>query len=86
MSKTQIFLSHNALKSLKKIPLSVKHAVLKKLDQLSSGFFVSDIKKLVGTENGYRIRAGEYRMLYTKTGTHTITILRIAHRKEVYKP
>ena len=85
LSKTQVFLSHNALKSLKKIPLPVKHAVLKKIDQLSEGFFVSDVKKLVGTENCYRIRVGEYRILYTKTGAKAITVLRIAHRKEVYK-
>lgn len=86
MSKTQVFLSHNALKSLKKIPLPVKQVVLKKLDQLSSGLFVSDVKKLAGTEHGYRIRVGEYRVLYAKTGVHTVTVLRIAHRKEVYKP
>jgi mRNA interferase RelE/StbE len=43
-------------------------------------------KKLSGSDDGYRIRVGDYRALYTiDDKTKIITIYRIRHRKEVYR-
>jgi mRNA interferase RelE/StbE len=42
-------------------------------------------KKLTGSTNEYRIRVGDYRILYTINDTIiTICIFKIAHRKEAY--
>jgi mRNA interferase RelE/StbE len=42
-------------------------------------------KKLVG-KDGYRIRTGDYRILYTvNDDSHTVRIYRIGHRREVYR-
>jgi mRNA interferase RelE/StbE len=42
-------------------------------------------KKLIGSTNEYRIRVGDYRILYTINDTIiTIYIFKIAHRKEAY--
>lgn len=42
-------------------------------------------KKLSGSLNEYRLRVGDYRILYTINDTIiTIYIFKIAHRKEVY--
>ena len=41
--------------------------------------------KLTG-EEGYRIRIGDYRVLYrVEDSTHTVYLYRIRHRKEVYR-
>ncbi|MBS1775417.1 MAG: type II toxin-antitoxin system RelE/ParE family toxin [Bacteroidetes bacterium] len=43
-------------------------------------------KKLKATENKYRIRIGNYRVIYNiQSNILTILILKIAHRKEAYK-
>lgn len=42
--------------------------------------------KMADTRNGYRIRFGNYRIVYTVDDENRIvTITRVAHRKEVYR-
>lgn len=43
-------------------------------------------KKLVGFENEWRLRVGDYRVLYVVDDSlKHITVARIAHRREVYR-
>jgi mRNA interferase RelE/StbE len=43
-------------------------------------------KKLVGFENEWRIRVGDYRVLYViDERLKTVTIARVAHRREAYR-
>ncbi len=73
------------LKELKRIVPSDQRLILSKIDALGRGEFQGD-KKLKGRHKGkYRKRAGNYRIVYLKEGEILlITIVRIAHRKEVY--
>lgn len=42
--------------------------------------------KLTGGNDRWRIRIGDYRVIYTiEDHAHLITVLRIAHRREVYR-
>jgi mRNA interferase RelE/StbE len=44
------------------------------------------VKKLKGEENAYRIRVGDYRIVYTINDViKIIEIQRIRHRKDAYK-
>lgn len=44
------------------------------------------VKKLAGTKNGYRVRVGDYRVLYTIDDRKKVaTVYRIRHRREVYR-
>ena len=43
-------------------------------------------EKLTGSERTYRIRVGDYRVVYTvRDDELTVLVVRIAHRKDVYK-
>lgn len=43
-------------------------------------------EKLTGSQNAYRLRKGDYRVLYTvDDSAKTIIIYKIAHRREVYR-
>lgn len=43
-------------------------------------------KKMKGTENAYRLRFGNYRIVYTiSDAILTITVIKVAHRKHVYR-
>ncbi|HXW01074.1 MAG TPA: type II toxin-antitoxin system RelE/ParE family toxin [Anaerolineae bacterium] len=45
----------------------------------------SGVTKLRGTENEWRIRVGDYRVIYEiDDDKHVVTILRIRHRREAY--
>ena len=74
-------------KDFKKIS-SDKHSVL--FDALESlalnPFPVSKYKKLKGTSNSYRLRVGDYRILYeVHNRLKTIIVYRVRHRKDVYR-
>jgi mRNA interferase RelE/StbE len=44
------------------------------------------VKKLSGTKDGYRVRVGDYRILYTiDERKKVVTVYRIRHRREVYR-
>lgn len=70
-------------------------AVLKQLRQLPRRFFgavlVDDprpvgVRKLAGPQQDWRIRVGEYRVIYSvDDGASSVRILRVAHRRESYR-
>ncbi|MBT4963585.1 MAG: type II toxin-antitoxin system RelE/ParE family toxin [Francisellaceae bacterium] len=76
-----------ALKGFKRLPAEVRVNVSKKLTELSASPFDSRaVKKLKGLDDSYRLRCGDYRLVYTVDGrVLIITVIKIAHRKEVYK-
>jgi mRNA interferase RelE/StbE len=80
-----VVFNKDAEKEFLRLEVKVKEIVAKKLLDLESGIFTSD-KPLKGNHKGkFRKRAGDYRIVYLKENTILlITLIRIAHRKEVY--
>lgn len=74
-----------AEKEFLKLDKSAQELVSQKILDLKNGYF-SDDKSLQGKHKGkFRKRAGDYRIIYLKEGEILlITVVRIAHRKEVY--
>ena len=81
----KIIIPKEALKELEKIDPINQKRIYSKIEALKEGQFSSD-KPLKGKHKGkYRKRAGNYRIIYLKEGDIlVITLIRIAHRKEVY--
>ena len=74
-------------KDLRKIPVNMHETIFKAIENLViTPFPESKYKKLKGTNNFYRLRVGNYRILY-EVDTHImlLTIYRIRHRKDSYK-
>jgi len=73
------------LKELSKIDKTNQQLVFNKIKELEKGDFSND-RELKGKHKGkFRKRAGNYRIIYLKEGdVLLITVVRIAHRKEVY--
>jgi len=72
-------------KELEKIDTQNQKLIFEKIKDLEVGNFSND-KALKGKHNGkFRKRAGNYRIVYLKENDIlVITLIRIAHRKEVY--
>ena len=76
----------SAKKELRKIDKSQIVKILDEVEKLSSNPYPQNHKKLLGTENIYRIRIGDYRVVYSiDNGELIIQIIRVRHRKDVYK-
>jgi mRNA interferase RelE/StbE len=78
----RIVLTRNADKSLGRIDKPAQGRLRQAIDDLMEG----DVKKLRGRENEYRLRVGNYRVVFTPTyENRTLTILEIFHRGRDYR-
>ena len=83
MYKVEIVKS--ALKELSKIPIKEAIWVTEKIYELKDNPRPNGCVKLSGSKDEYRIRVGNYRVLYTIEGNILlVTIFKIGHRKDVY--
>jgi mRNA interferase RelE/StbE len=74
------------LKELQRLPRPVFGAALQAIIGLAREPRPTGIKKLVGSQNDWRVRIGEYRIIYEiSEADDRITILRVAHRREAYR-
>ena len=71
-----------ALNDLESLEQRVRKQALRKIERLKSGLY-GDIKRLRRADVAYRLRTGDYRILFDVEGD-TIVIRRIGHRKNVY--
>ncbi len=81
----KIAFEKNAEKEFLKLDSQAQKIVSAKILDLRDGNFSND-KALKGKHKGkFRKRAGNYRIIYLKEDDYlVISIIRIAHRKEVY--
>ena len=81
----QIFLETRARRDLLDLPKEMQIRITEVIDDLSLNPRPIGAKKLSGVE-GYRVRKGDYRILYTiDDKAKKITIYRIGHRREIYR-
>jgi mRNA interferase RelE/StbE len=60
--------------------------IIAAIENLAKNPRPSGVKKLAGLEELYRIRCGDYRIVYTvQDGKLLVLVVRIAHRKDVYR-
>ena len=84
----KILFQKSAYKEYRLLPKSVKLRVDQALEMLSIDPLseVLRFKKIRGKENHYRIRVGDYRIIYSpQTATLIVRVIRIGHRKDVYR-
>lgn len=81
----KIAFEKDAKKEFLKLDKNSQNLISTKILELKDGNFLND-KSLKGKHKGkYRKRAGNYRIVYLKENDILlITLIRIAHRKEVY--
>ena len=73
-----------AIKDLSKVHKVEVSKIFLKIEELEKFPHVPNIKKLTNFEPPYRLRVGNYRVLFD-IEDNTITVYRVRHRKECYK-
>jgi len=81
----KIAFDKDAEKEFLKLDVKAQKLIAVKILDLQNGNFSND-KQLKGKHKGkFRKRAGNYRIIYLKENDYlVISVIRIAHRKEVY--
>lgn len=78
-------IKRSAAKELQKINKTDRDKIIAKIQSLSRDPRPPRSKKLCGEEK-YRIRQGDYRILYqVHDEVITVVVVRVGHRREVYK-
>ena len=76
----------SAARDLKKLEKATQRRIFAALSQLENNPFPPGEKKLINEDNVYRIRVGDFRILYqVESGRLLILVLRVGHRREVYR-
>jgi len=76
----------SALRELKRLGRPIVPRVVTAVETLSSDPFPQGCKKLHGSERTYRIRVGDYRVIYEVFSDRLVVeIARVRHRKDVYR-
>jgi mRNA interferase RelE/StbE len=76
----------SAVKDLRGLPRDVVARIIAAVEGLVQNPFPSSSKKLVGSKHTYRIRIGDYRVVYNVlTAEVVVEVLRVAHRRDVYR-
>ena len=76
---------HGCSTQIKKLPRPARARVLDAIEDLGKDPRPHGVKKLSGEKTAWRIRIGEYRVIYDVFDTElVVTVVRAAHRREVY--
>jgi len=86
MKSYNLILKQSVEKDFRGLSKNVLVKIFSVIDNLQAEPFPSKTTKLEGTDKTYRIRVGEYRIIYEVNKTEKIvTILYVRHRREVYR-
>lgn len=82
----EVVLSPKAEKQLDELPTPLRRRIAEAVEGLESNPQPHGVKKLTGAENLWRIRVGDYRIVYTIENDRLIVlVVKIGHRREIYR-
>ena len=86
MAKYSVELKPSARKELEKLPAKLIERIFPKLEALEDEPRPAGCKKLKGGQQEWRIRVGDWRVVYTVDDVKLrVSVTRIRHRSEVYE-
>lgn len=86
MGSYRIEFTRSAEKDFRKIDRSKVAAIYREIERLETDPRPHGVKKLAGADRTYRIRIGDYRVVYeVEDEVLVVLVIRIAHRKDVYR-
>lgn len=86
MSDYLLIVARSAQKELDSLPLEISSRICARIDALATDPRPFGCLKLKGEKNSWRIRVGDYRVIYSIDDDNgTIDISKVRHRREVYE-
>ena len=79
----QVAFKPKALKDLARLPVDDRRRAIARIEGLRDNL-AGDVKKLTNFTPEYRLRVGNYRILFEIEGA-IVVVYRVLHRKDVYK-
>lgn len=80
----EVLLKPRAKKDLHRISKSDAARVIDAMERLRDNL-TGDVKRLTAFSPGYRLRVGDYRVLFDIEQTNRVVVYRVRHRREAYR-
>ncbi len=82
----QVLIERRARKEISKLPADIQRRVSSAIDGLASEPRPGNCKKLSGSHNQWRVRVGDYRILYeVNDNAKQVLIYAVGHRRSIYR-
>lgn len=82
----QILLAKSASRELERLPTKIQERIIEALESLESNPRPKGCKKLVGSSSLWRIRSGDYRVIYEiNDDKRIVDVNAIRHRSDAYR-
>jgi len=82
----EVYLEGAAERDLKRLPAETFHRIVPSIRALAENPRPVGCRKLAGSENDWRIRIGDYRVIYEiDEDEKAVRVFRIRHRREAYR-
>ncbi|MGD1908925.1 MAG: type II toxin-antitoxin system RelE/ParE family toxin [Leptolyngbyaceae cyanobacterium] len=82
----EILIQPSAQRRLRKLPAAVQKDLIALIERLADDPRPSNCKKLKGRQNRYRVRSGDYRIIYSiEDSTLVVRVIKVGHRRDVYE-
>jgi len=86
MSQYKVFFKASADRQLRKLPDALQRRIVSEVALLARNPRPKGAVKMAGCDNLWRIRVGDYRVVYEIHDDRLVVlVLRVAHRKDVYR-
>ena len=81
----EIEFSRTSLRSFRRLPRKEQRRLATRIDRLATNPRPRGMKKMAGNDDLYRIRCGDYRVIYTiEDDMLRILVVGLGHRRDVY--
>ena len=82
----RVLFTRRAERDFSTLPRRERERLARRIDALATDPRPKGVKKLVGPDAFYRLRAGDYRIIYTvEDNVVTVTVVRVGHRRDIYR-
>jgi mRNA interferase RelE/StbE len=81
----KVFLAQRTEEFLDGASPELRTRLEEKISELTTTPYPSGYKRLKGVPNAYRLRAGDYRILYAIVGRNEILVFKISPRESAYE-
>jgi len=86
MGPYEIEFTHRAFRAFESLPLVIQKRIGAKVEGLQADPRPHGVEKLEGLKNAYRIRIGDYRVVYEIDDEHDLLrVIKVGHRRDIYR-
>jgi len=76
----------SAERELRRLPRQVIARLVALAESLRENPYPPGIRKLLGSQHAYRLRSGDYRLVYSVQESRLIVeVIKVGHRREIYR-